>query len=225
MRRSDIPVILILSALIVFFLIPETRGLYEQFYSSFPLILTFIKFALLATAGEILALRIRQGQYSVKGFGILPKMLIWGLLGLAIYAAFGIFSAGVPILFEPLLSSLNGNGIVGLVRAFLISFFMNLIFAPVMMLTHHITDAHIAGQQGRFRFKHFKLLPLLEQIDWPRIWGVIFKRTIPLFWIPAHTVTFLLPEEFRTLFAAALSVALGLFLGAFGGRKGRTNPA
>ncbi len=38
------------------------------------------------------------------------------------------------------------------------------------------------------------------------------KKTIPLFWIPAHTITFLLPEEFRVLFAAVLSVMLGVLL-------------
>jgi len=50
------------------------------------------------------------------------------------------------------------------------------------------------------------------------MWNFIFKRTIPFFWIPAHTITFLLPPEFRVLFAALLGIALGLIL-AIGGQK------
>ena len=48
---------------------------------------------------------------------------------------------------------------------------------------------------------------------------LILFRTIPLFWIPAHTFTFLLPPELRILFAAFLSVALGAIL-AFAKRRG-----
>ena len=41
---------------------------------------------------------------------------------------------------------------------------------------------------------------------------------MPLFWIPAHTVTFMLPSEYQVMMAAALSVALGIFL-SLGNRK------
>ena len=37
-------------------------------------------------------------------------------------------------------------------------------------------------------------------------------KTVPLFWIPMHTVTFLLPAEYQVMMAAALSVALGVIL-------------
>jgi hypothetical protein len=37
-------------------------------------------------------------------------------------------------------------------------------------------------------------------------------KTIPIFWIPAHTITFLLPSEYRVLSAAFLSIALGTIL-------------
>jgi len=50
------------------------------------------------------------------------------------------------------------------------------------------------------------------------MWNFIFKKTIPFFWIPAHTITFLLPAEFRVLFAAVLGIALGLIL-AIGSQK------
>ena len=44
------------------------------------------------------------------------------------------------------------------------------------------------------------------------IWGFTILKTVPIFWIPAHTVTFLLPSEYQVITAAALSVALGVIL-------------
>jgi hypothetical protein len=55
-------------------------------------------------------------------------------------------------------------------------------------------------------------------LNWDRQWSFIFKKTIPLFWYPAHTITFMLPGEYRVLFAALLGVALGVIL-AIGARK------
>lgn len=37
-------------------------------------------------------------------------------------------------------------------------------------------------------------------------------RSLLWFWIPVHTVTFLLPPSFRVLFAAVLGAILGLLL-------------
>lgn len=48
--------------------------------------------------------------------------------------------------------------------------------------------------------------------------GLCFKKTIPFFWFPAHTITFLLPGDARVLFAALLGVVLGIFL-AIAARK------
>lgn len=220
MKKIDLIPILIGIAIVLFFFLESGRTWYGAAYQRFPLLVTFVKFALLATGGEILSYRIRNGEYRLKGFGVLPKMVIWGFLGLAIYAAFGIFSAGVPILFEGVLTRLPGNRIA---EAFLISLFMNLFFAPVMMLTHNLTDIHIARHGGRFSFRRLRPVILFETVEWSRMWGFVFAKTIPLFWIPAHTVTFLLPPRYRTLFAALLSVALGLFLGIAARKKEKSN--
>jgi hypothetical protein len=53
---------------------------------------------------------------------------------------------------------------------------------------------------------------VVAQIDWQDLVGFVCLRTIPSFWIPAHTVTFLLPPEYRVLYAAFLSIALGVVL-------------
>ncbi|MDE7102493.1 MAG: hypothetical protein K2O37_06815, partial [Bacteroidales bacterium] len=53
---------------------------------------------------------------------------------------------------------------------------------------------------------------IMQGIDWKRQWSFVFKKTIPFFWIPAHTVTFMLPGEYQVLFAAFLGVVLGIIL-------------
>ena len=95
---------------------------------------------------------------------------------------------------------------------------MNIFFAPVMMLGHRITDLHISDEGGKFCISRFNTAEVLKKIDWDFFLGFLMKKTIPLFWIPAHTITFLLPEEFRVLFAAVLSVVLGVLL-SFGSRS------
>lgn len=44
--------------------------------------MSFVKFAILATLGEMLGLRISTGVYHNKTFGIIPRMVIWGVLGM-----------------------------------------------------------------------------------------------------------------------------------------------
>jgi len=51
-------------------------------------------------------------------------------------------------------------------------------------------------------------------------WNFVFKKTIPFFWYPAHTITFLLPVDYQVLFAAILGIALGTIL-AMASLKGR----
>ena len=101
-----------------------------------------------------------------------------------------------------------------ILTAFAVSVGMNLIFAPWMMTIHKITDEHIARTGGTLRglFRPLPFGEILASLNWQVQWNFVFKKTIPLFWIPAHTVTFLLPEQYRVLFAALLSVVLGVFL-------------
>lgn len=101
------------------------------------------------------------------------------------------------------------------ITAFCISVVMNVVYAPVMMLMHKVTDLHILEYHGSLRaFLHpIKMRDImLRRVDWGYMWSFVYKRTIPLFWIPAHTISFLLPAHYRVLFAAILGVALGLIL-------------
>jgi hypothetical protein len=221
MKKNDLFFsIAILFVLAIFIFIPLVTHWYMQFNKEHGMIMSFFKFALLATLGEIIALRIRNGNYNEPGFGIIPRMIVWGFLGLAINIAFQIFSTGGPVFLAYL--GLNnapeamkgGFSMLKLLDAFTISTTMNLTFAPVMMTFHKITDTHIIKTGGTISglLSPIPFANIFRNMNWDVMWNFIYKKTIPFFWIPAHTITFLLPAEFRVLFAALLGIALGLIL-------------
>ncbi|HRY32222.1 MAG TPA: hypothetical protein P5531_04580 [Bacteroidales bacterium] len=216
MRRQDFIFILFILVLFApFFMFPALMDEFEHYTRVYPVMMSFIKFALLATTGELLGLRIKTGSYIKRGFGILPRSLVWGILGVSIYIAFVVFPSGTMVLAQR-------TGIIAgietpaerFILAFMTSVLLNLIFAPVMMTTHKISDTHIlqtGGKLGSF-FTRVRVVSILENLDWKTHWQFIMCRTIPLFWIPAHTVTFLLPAAYRVLFAALLGIMLGVIL-------------
>lgn len=221
MKKVDLLVCtIVVLVLLPFFLFSSVSNGYTWMNDNHPYIMAFSKFAVLATFGEMLALRIRSGVYYKPHFGVFPKMIIWGLLGVWIALAMKIFAAGVPIIVEKI--GVNGLTVAmtqpfsgwKLLGAFCISVMMNTSFAPVFMTIHKITDTHIQQYQGSMKSL---IIPVdvknsITKLDWQRQWNFVFKKTIPLFWIPAHTLTFILPVEYQVLFAALLSIALGLIL-------------
>ncbi len=227
MKKSDVIASCCVAAVIILFSCSSyARELFSLANSRHGYLMSFAKFAILASFGEMLALRIVSGRYWQQGFGLTARMLVWGVLGMLIKAAFTIFATGTPYMLASLGLPVDaktlaaGSLTMRLVTAFAISCTLNTIFAPVMMTLHKITDTHIARTEGRLN----ALLPIdfagiLSQIDWNILWNLVFKKTIPLFWIPAHTITFLLPAEFRILFAAFLGIMLGLILAIAGSSK------
>ena len=193
---------------------------YLTFNAEHGMVMSFLKFSILATMGELLGLRISKGVYYFDGFGVLPRAIVWGILGMGINMAFIVFSTGVPA-FMGYMGMDNPTDVMAgaltpekVLLAFSISVVMNSIFAPVFMTLHKITDTHIMNNGGTLRglFTPIKMGEIMQNLNWKVQWGFVFKKTIPLFWFPAHTVTFLLPEEMRVLFAALLGVLLGVIL-------------
>ncbi len=222
MKKADIITIIIVAAVLcVFIFIPSALDAFNQATATHGMIMSFFKFAILATFGEMLALRIRKGCYAEKGFGILPRMIVWGILGMGIAMAMKIFSAGTINFLTYLGLENAGPWFAGgaswgkLLVAFCISVLMNSIFAPVFMTLHKVTDIHIQETGGTLR-GFFSPIPMREiiahKVNWETQWGFVFKKTIPLFWYPAHTITFMLPGNYQVLFAAFLGVVLGLIL-------------
>ncbi len=221
MKRNDLIFLAYMLVLFLpFFLSDQLYASYHDFNSSYPYIMGFVKFAVLATTGEAIGLRIRSGVYNKPGFGLLPRAVVWGFLGLTIVMAFKIFATGgISFLrslgIEGAAEALNGPwGWKRVFTAFTISATLNLIYAPVLMTLHKITDIHIDNTGGTLKglLQPIRIGHIFCNLNWDVQWNFVFKRTIPLFWIPAQTITFLLPEEFRVLFAALLGIALGIIL-------------
>jgi len=221
MRPRDLLFVAGVAALFApFFISDAVFDGYRMFNADHGILMGAIKFAVLATLGEVIGLRIRTGEYNAPNFGILPRAIVWGFLGAAIAYAFIIFPSGtikflayldLPVTPDTLKGAVTGMQVA---TAFSISVGMNLIFAPWMMTLHKIADEHIARTGGTVAglFRPIQVGDILSKMNWGVMWGFVFKKTIPLFWIPAHTVTFLLPEQYRILFAALLGVVLGVIL-------------
>lgn len=221
MKKQDFLFVLVLIAIFLPFFISDTLyNWYKAFNASHGVIMSFLKFGILATLGEMLGLRISAGVYNRKGFGVLPRAVVWGLLGMGINAAMIIFSKGVPQFMEYMgmsnaASVINGEFCLDKIWvAFAISVAMNTIFAPVFMTFHKITDTHIIDCGGSLRsiITPIPMTRIITHLNWDAQWNFVFKKTIPFFWYPAHTITFLLPGEMRVLFAAILGVVLGVLL-------------
>lgn len=205
-KRYDMMFAMVLFITALLLVIPSTHHTFFDFTNRYVLFGGFLKFFLFASLGDIFSYRIRFTSYQVPG--LLRKMGVWGFIGIIIVIVFEIFPAGVD--------ALNMNGIIphgsnAVMRALYISVLMNLLFAPAMMLFHRITDAMI---ELHVKSKHYQFNAALDTIDYPAFVKMLLK-TIPLFWIPAHTITFLLPEMYRAFFASILGVMLGLFLNLF----------
>lgn len=223
-RYSDLLVITAVAAVAALIaLSPHSRQLFLELNRNYGMPMAFLKFAVLASFGEMLAMRLTAGAYNRPGFGLLPKAVVWGGLGCVINGAFVLFAAGVPALLKYLALPLTNKLLV----AFSTSLLMNVIFAPWFMVLHKLTDLHIAATGGSLPgfFSRSQVATLFRQVDWEVMWGFVFKKTLPFFWIPAHTITFLLPAELRVACAALLSIVLGSILAFASGSSKRQSPA
>lgn len=219
MKKFDFVWAGILVAIGAFLAVEETRKLFEAAVSAHPYIMGFVKYSILATMGELLAIRIVSKDWK-KPVGLLYRAIIWGLLGMVFVVIFKVFNQGVIAAQKShLLPALeSGMGAI-LLTSFLTSVFMNLFFAPTFMAFHRVTDTYLDLAQGKLsRISSVKLKDVVSKIDWNGFISFVIVKTIPIFWIPAHSITFLLPENYRLLYAAFLSIALGGIL-AFAKKK------
>ena len=195
----------VLGCLIVIMMVPPMAGFYQRFNADWPYATAFVKFFIMASMGEYLAKRIRTKQWRLPTYWF-GRALVWGFLGIVIALAFQLFSGGVLAAAE---KGFLPKSNLGFVNAFMTSALMNLIFAPVMMGFHRFTDT---GFDLRSLGVTPTIVGMAEHIDWEQFFSFVVAKTIPLFWIPAHTITFLLPGEYRVLMAALLSIVLGIIL-------------
>lgn len=214
LKRGDFLWLAALLSVTAFLVIPGTHRLFVSATAAQPYLMGFVKFALLATMGELLAVRIVTGGWQ-KLPGLILKILVWGIIGMLIVLMFQIYTSGVAGAVEKHLLWTGSGWPARLLTAFLTSAVMNLTFGPAFMAAHRISDTWI---EARAAGQGLSLAGAVDRIDWPGFFRFVVGKTIPIFWIPAHTITFLLPPAYRVMMAAYLSIALGVTL-AFAKRK------
>ena len=191
-------------------IIPASREVFKTLSNDHPYLMGFAKFAVLATAGELLAVRLAKKEWTLPSY-IVIRFLIWGVIGIWITYMMKIFGAGVGALMSQGLLPSPENALLNtFIKAFLISATMNLSFGPTFMALHKCSDTYLDIRATGKR--KITLANVIHKVDWEKFASFTLCKTVPLFWIPAHTVTFMLPSEYQVAMAAALSVALGIIL-------------
>ncbi|MBI5477093.1 MAG: hypothetical protein HY964_10210 [Ignavibacteriales bacterium] len=174
---------------------------YINIVSEYPIISAMIQFAFLGTLGDMISkwIVVRKIYFPFAFRVLLLKMLEWSALAVCIKYAFIGFQGFVDsLVLHNLLPELNL-----FTRSLSISISMNLQFGPFLVIMHRILDNAIAKEKN---------------------WNNLDKGLLSLlwFWIPAHTITFILPRPFQIGLAAIWSVMLGIILGYYNRPKSST---
>jgi len=167
---------------------------YIELVKAYPIYSAMVQFAVLGTLGDIISKWMQQGKIFLpyKWTIIILKMLEWAVIAVTIKYAFVGFQGFVDSLMaHHLVPELGKFG-----RAFTLSAAMNLQYGLFLVIFHRFLDNLIARQKN---------------------WKNIDKGMFSLiwFWIPAHTVTFMLDKPYQIGLAAVWSVVLGVILGFY----------
>jgi len=167
---------------------------YVELVIKYPIYSAMVQFAILGTFGDIISKWMQQGKVFLpyKLPIVILKMLEWAVIAITIKYAFVGFQGFVDNLVGHQL--LPDLGLFG--RAFTISVTMNLQYGLFLVIFHRFLDNLIAKQNN---------------------WKNIDKGMLSLvwFWIPAHTITFMLDKPYQIGLAAVWSVILGVILGYY----------
>jgi hypothetical protein len=167
---------------------------YVDFVKEYPIYSAMVQFAILGTLGDIFSKWMQKGTVFMpyKWHIIILKILEWAFLAITIKYAFVGFQGFVDgLVLHKLVPEL---GLFS--RAFTISVTMNLQFGLLLVILHRFLDNVIAKQK-----------------NWKNIDKGMFS--LVWFWIPAHTITFMLDKPYQIGLAAVWSVVLGFILGYY----------
>jgi hypothetical protein len=143
------------------------------------------------------------------------RVFVWGGVGFFMVPAFPVYSNGVAAALQ---SGMLPGGHSGspLIRAIWTSVVMNMTFGPVVMIGHRVCDTYLDLAGGRLlRLPSVRLGEVITTINWHNLIEVVCIKMLVFFWLPAHTITYLLSPQYRVLCAASLSFALGVILAFF----------
>ena len=161
---------------------------------TYPIVMAMIQFAILGTLGEIISKWMIEKKIFLpfKINILLLKMIEWAILAVFIKYAFTGFTGFIDTLIaHNMLPQLNL-----FFKAFAKSIAINIEFGLFLVLFHRVLDNLV------IREKNWKNI---DKGFYSLIW----------FWIPAHTITFMLPKVYQIGLAALWSVALGIILGFY----------
>ena len=173
---------------------------YVEFVRSYPFISAMIQFAILGTLGDYVSSRLARSKTEYTFRIVFSKAIIWAVLAIFIKVAF--------VGFEGFLAALVLNRVLPQIffeNTFLNSLSrsvsMNLQFGFFLVVFHRLLDNLVFGERN---------------------WKSLDRAFISLFWfwIPAHTVTFMLPKDYQIGLAALWSFMLGLLLSFFAKSSG-----
>ena len=193
MKRSDIWWAVAYGLLAVFTVLFCVTGGFAKVNIAYPYLAGFAQFAVYATAGELLSGRLLEGTWQINR-ATWFKSLSWGIGGVLVTLAFTVFSQGTRQAMAAFFTSVTNN----------------LFFAPI-----HSALMRVCGNYAEIRFlagQHITPRQAVDSVDWGELIDFTLFKTIPLFWIPVNTVGFLLPQEYRIVFAAVLSLAFGILM-------------
>jgi hypothetical protein len=207
MKKGDILWGAALLAWVIILVVPASRAAFVSITDAYPYAGGFVKFAILASMGDLLGIRVLKGKWIIPK-GLFYKALVWGIIGMMVTLVFTIFMGGAAAAQASGRLPFKGSTFA---QAFFGSAIMNVTFGPMMMAFHRFTDMYIDTKYEKNGGK-VTLKELIEKNDWNSLVEFSWLKTCPFFWIPAHTVVFLLPSQYRVLVSAFLSIALGLLL-------------
>lgn len=206
-QKGDILWGMALAVWIVMLVVPASREQFITFTEMHSYLGSFLKFAILATMGDMLGARILRGSWQFPR-GVIYKAYVWGVLGMMINLVFTVFIGGAAIAQTAGKLPFEGSK---LAQAFFGSMIMNLTFGPMLYVYHKFGDLYIDARYEK-NAKHISVGELVDQIDWHTLVKFSWLKTCLFIWIPGHTIVFLLPPQYRVLTSAFLSILLGVLI-------------
>lgn len=194
---------------VLILVVPSARAVFIKVTDMHPYMGGFVKFAILASMGDLLGMRILREQWIIPR-GFIYKALVWGVLGIAITLVFTVFTAGAAAAQTAGRLPFAGSK---LAQAFFGSAIMNLTFGPMLYVYHKFGDLFI-DTKYEHRGGKVTVRELVDKVDWYTIVSFSWMKTCIFIWIPCHTIVFLLPPQYRVLASAFLSVLLGVLVAA-----------
>lgn len=207
MKKGDFIWAAALLVWVIILVVPASRAVFITATDAHPYAGGFVKFAILASMGDLLGIRVLKGKW-ITPKGLIYKALIWGIIGLMVTLVFTVFMGGAAAAQASGKLPFKGSA---LAQAFFGSAIMNVTFGPMMMAFHRFTDMYIDTKYEK-KGSSVTIKELIAKNDWNSLVEFSWLKTCPFFWIPAHTIVFLLPSQYRVVVSAFLSIALGLLL-------------